>query len=81
MLENYIKDEIKFVMENIINDISNYQNDIDTTQAIENLTDDDISVISNRLLNSTWFMTELNSLIDNTIENEIYHYVNNKESE
>lgn len=78
MLEKYIEDEIKFVMENIINDISNHQNDIDTTQAIENLTDDDISVISNKLLNSTWFMTELNSLVDNTIENEIYHYVNNK---
>lgn len=81
MLEKYMESEIKFVIENIINDISNYQNDIDTTQAIENLTDDDISIISNRLLNSTWFMTELNSLVDNTIEDEIYHYVNNKESE
>lgn len=79
MLEKYIESEITFVIENIINDVSNYQNDLDTTQAIEKLNQDDISIISNKLLNSTHFITELNSFVDNAIEDEIYHYVHEKE--
>ena len=81
MLEKYIESEITFVIENIINDISNYQNDLDTTQAIEKLNQDDISIITNKLLNSTYFITELNSFVDNSIEDEIYNYVHEKESE
>lgn len=75
MLEQYIEGEIKFNIENIINDISNYQEDKETTEKIEKLTDDDISIICNKLLNSTWFMTELNEFVNSNIENEIYHYV------
>ena len=80
MLEKYLEGEIKFNIENIVNDISNYQEDKETTEKIEKLTDDDISIICDKLLNSTWFMTELNEFINNNIENEIYHYVK-KESE
>lgn len=79
MLEMYIKNEIEFNIENIINDISNWQNDKDTTEKIENLNNDDISIICNKLLNSTWFMSELNEFVNSNIENEIYHYVESEE--
>ena len=79
MLEEYIKGEIRFNIENIINDIFNYQEDKETTEKIEKLTENDIEIISNKLLNSTWFMQELNEFINGNIENELYHYV--KESD
>jgi hypothetical protein len=79
MLEMYIENEIKFNIENIINDISNWQNDKDTTEKIENLNNDDISIICNKLLNNTWFMSELNEFVNSNIENEIYHYVKSEE--
>ena len=75
MLEEYIKGEIRFNIENIINDISNYQKDKETTEKIEKLTENDIEIISNKLLNSTCFMQELNEFINGNIENEIYYYV------
>ena len=78
-LENYLKGEIEFNIENIINDISNYQNDIDTTTMIENLTDYDIQQICDKLMNSNYFMNNLNELVNEEIESEIYHYVNDKE--
>ena len=74
-LESYIKGEIEFNIENIINDI-------DTTykkQEIENLTDYDIQQICDKLLNSDYFMQQLNSFVNENIESEIYHYVNDKE--
>jgi len=76
MLEEYLKSEIIFNIENIVNDISNYQEDSDTTKAIESLTEEDIKIICNKMLNSTWFMNELNEFINGNIENELYHYVN-----
>ena len=79
MLEEYLKGEIVFNIENIINDISNYQEDFDTTKKIENLTDSDINIICNKMLNSTCFMNELNEFINGNIENEIYHYVRSGE--
>lgn len=78
-LENYLKGEIEFNIENIINDISNYQNDIDTTTMIEHLTDKDIQQICDNLMNSNYFMEELNTFINEEIDNELYHYVNNME--
>ena len=78
-LENYIKCEIEFNIENIINDISNYQNDIDTTTTIEKLNDKDIQKICDNLMNSKYFMESLNELVNNEIESEIYHYVNKLE--
>lgn len=75
-LEKYLKGEIEFNIENIINDISNYQNDIDTTTMIENLTDYDIQQICDKLMNSNYFMDSLNELVNEEIESEIYHYVN-----
>jgi len=76
MLEEYLKGEIIFNIENIVNDISNYQEDFDKTKAIESLTEEDIKIICNKMLNSTCFMNELNEFINGNIENELYHYVN-----
>ena len=73
MLEQYIKGEIVFNIENIMN----YENDNDVKESIEQLTEKDIDIICNKLLNSEWFMTELNEFINSNIEDEIYHYVNN----
>jgi DNA-binding ferritin-like protein (Dps family) len=75
-LENYIKGEIEFNIENIINDISNYQEDIEKTQKIENLTDYDIQEICDSLLNNDYFMQTLNQFVNENIESEIYHYIN-----
>ena len=79
MLEKYLESEIVFNIENIVNDISNWQNDYDKTETIENLTEDDIKIICNRMLNSTWFMTELNEFINGNIESELYHYIESRE--
>jgi hypothetical protein len=74
-LENYIKGEIVFNIENIVNDIE----DTYKKQEIENLTDYDIQQICDNLLNSDYFMQQLNSFVNENIESEIYHYVNDKE--
>lgn len=76
MLENYLKNEIRFNIENIVNDISNYQENKDATEIIEHLTENDIEIICNKLLNSTWFINELNEFVNSNIENELYHYAN-----
>lgn len=76
MLENYLKNKIRFNIENIVNDISNYQENKEATEIIEHLTENDIEIICNKLLNSTWFMNELNEFVNSNIENELYHYAN-----
>lgn len=81
MLEKYLEGEILFNIENIINDISNWQEDYDKTKAIENLTENDINIICNRMLNSGWFVTELNEFINENIEGELYHYIEGQKNE
>jgi len=81
MLEKYLKGEILFNIENIINDISNWQDDYDTTKEIENLTDTDIKIICSQMLSDNGFMENLNGFINENIENEIYHYIYYKRGE
>lgn len=78
-LESYLKGEISFNIENIINDNymeQEYKKDFDK---VSKLTDKDIQKICDKLVNSNYFMEELNTFINEEIESEIYHYINDKE--
>ena len=79
MLKNYLKNEVKFNIENIVNDICNWQEDFETTKTIEDFTSKDINEIVKRLLENEGFIDYLNEFINSEIENEIYHYLKEKE--
>ena len=75
MFEKYIKNEVRYNIENIINDIVNYQEDKETTEKIEKLTESDEEKITKRLVNDEAFVNYFNELVNSEIVNEIYHYV------
>lgn len=80
-MEEYILNEINFVIETLINDNymeQDYKKELDY---IENLTEDDIKEIHKKIVNNDWFIQNLNELVNKTIEDEIFHYIHKKESE
>ena len=64
MLKNYLKNEVKFNIENIVNDICNWQEDFEATKTIEDFTSKDINEIVKRLIENEGFIDHLNEFIN-----------------
>lgn len=79
MLESYLKEKISFVIENLINDNYMEQEYKEDFEKVEKLTDKDIDNICKKLTNSISFMNYINEIINNEIEDTIFHYIHKEE--
>lgn len=75
-ITEFMKSEIVFNIENIVNDISNWQEDADTTKAVEDLTDDDVNNIASGLACNDFIINYINDILYETIQDNIYKYIN-----
>ena len=78
-ITEFMKSEIVFNIENIVNDISNWQEDADTTKAVENLTDADVNDMATDLASNDFIINYINDILYETIQDKIYNYINKKE--
>ena len=78
-MEEYLKGEITFVIENLINDNYMEQENKEDYEKVEKLTDKDIDNICKELTNSISFMNYINEIINNEIEDTIFHYIHKEE--
>ena len=76
ILEEYIKNEIDWKLDDIIND--EYINETDLKK-IENLSKEDIDIIKNNLIENDWLISSMNETLGESIESEIYHYINKED--
>lgn len=75
-ITEFMKSEIVFNIENIVNDISNWQEDADTTKAVEDLTDADVNDMATDLASNDFIINYINDILYETIQDKIYNYIN-----
>ena len=78
-LESYLKGEIEFVIENLINDNYMEQENKEDFEKVEKLTDKDIENMYQKIINNKGFIDYINEIINNEIEDTIFHYIHKEE--
>ena len=79
IFDEFIQNEIVFNIENIVNDISNWQEDADTTKEVEDLKDEDIKEIGLNISCNDFIINYIHDILYETIQDVLYEYINKKE--
>lgn len=74
ILEEYIKNEIIFNIENLVNE--DYPEKSEDAKKLENLNNNDIEKICNNLIKNDWLISAMNETLNESITDELYHYIN-----
>lgn len=78
-LESYLRGEISFVIENLINDNYMEQENKEDFEKVEKLNDKDIEKIHQKIINNKGFIDYINEIINNEIEDTIFHYIHKED--
>lgn len=74
ILEEYIKNEIVFNIENLVNE--DYPEKSEDAKKLESLNNNDIEKICNNLIKNDWLISAMNETLNESITDELYHYIN-----
>ena len=74
-MEEFIKDELSFVIDNYINDELNEPKDI---EMVEKLSEEAYKTICDKVYNNDWLMSEVCRMIDEDLEDELNRYIEDK---
>ena len=77
IFKKYIKSEVINNIEKLIADISLWQEDSESMQKVEKLTDEDVEKITDNIA-SDFLRKYLSDILAEIIENEIFYIINNK---